>query len=102
MVEETIQAIRETEKKADEIVKNAHDESERIIQEAREKASELSEKIISSARSEALAAAERAKENGSLADADALAESEDEIRSLKASAMERKKEAVNLVISQLA
>ena len=102
MVEETIQAIRETEKKADEIVKNAHDESERIIQEAREKASELSEKIISSARSEALAAAEKAKENGSLADADALSESEDEIRSLKASAMEREKEAVDLVISQLA
>ena len=40
MVEETIRAIRETEKKAEKIVEEAGRESERLLAEAKEKAAE--------------------------------------------------------------
>lgn len=102
MVEETIRSIRETEKKADEIIREAEAKSLAIREEAGVNAAKVTEELISAARAKALAMAEQAKENGDRAEAEAMAETEKEISGLKASAMKREKEAVDLVISLLA
>ena len=61
MVEETIREIRETEKKADEIVRSAEEESRKIIEEAGQKAGILKDEILSKARENALKVAEDAE-----------------------------------------
>lgn len=102
MVEETIRTIRETENKADGIVKDAEEQSVKILAGAKEKADEASAQIIGNARAEAKASEEQTKRDGDLREAEALARAQEDIRALKASAMEREKEAVDLVISLLA
>ena len=98
MVEETIQSIRETERKADETVKAAEEKGREI---AKEHALSSAEEIVKSARERAAEVSERAKEAGERAEAEALAKIEKEVESLKTSALEREREVVDLVISLL-
>ena len=102
MVEETIRSIRETEKKADEMVKAAQEKSREMMDDAKAQASSTAEAILKDARDKALEVSERAKEAGKQAEAAALAETEKEAQNLKTSALGREKEAVDLVISLLA
>ena len=102
MVEETIQAIRETEKQAHEIVENARRESECILNEAQERAAQIRDEIIQSAQAEASAQAEKAHLAGEKAENSAKAGYEEETAKLKTSAGEKEKEAVEMVISMLA
>ena len=97
MVEETIQSIRETERKADETVKAAEEKGREITEIAKEPA----EEIVKSARERAAEVSERAKEAGERAEAEALAKIEKEVESLKTSALGREREVVDLVISLL-
>ena len=58
MVEETIRTIRETEKKADQIVEEAGRQGEKLLAEAEEKAVGLKEEAVRKAKKEAEAVAE--------------------------------------------
>lgn len=101
MVEETIQTIRETEKKAEEIVKEAGRERERLLAEAKEKAADLKEEVIRKAQKAAEASAAEAKEKAAGAEKRAAEALEQEIGQLKASAKEKEQQAVDYVISHL-
>ena len=102
MVEETIRSIRETEKKADEIVRSAEEKSRETAEATKEQALRTADQIIKDARGQAAEVSVHAKQAGDRAEANALAETEKEVEALKASALGREKEAVELVISLLA
>ena len=95
-----VKTIRETEKKADEIVRSAEEESRKIIEEAGQKAGILKDEILSKARENALKVAEDAEKKAEEAGKEDTRALDDEIRQLKAAALEREEEAVGLVISQ--
>lgn len=101
MVEETIRSIRETEERADAIIKEAEQKSRKILGKAEKRAGQVSEEIVSSARADALLTVEQAKADGERKEADSAAETEKSVRMLKESALAREKEAVDLVISML-
>lgn len=102
MVEETIRTIRETEKKADEIVKEAQEQAVIILENAKKEAEKLSGKMLEKVRFEADQVLLEAKRSGEQREAEAARKTDSEIKSLKGSAAEREDEAVDLVISLLA
>lgn len=101
MVEETIKSIRETESKADQIVKEAEQKSKAVIEDAKKEAQQAAEQIIATARAEALKIAEQAKENGEAASARAAEETQKEAKQMKEAALKREDEAVALVLERL-
>ena len=101
MVEETIRTIRETEKKADQIVEEAGRQGEKLLAEAEEKAVGLKEEAVRKAKKEAEAAAETEEAKAAEAEAQASRALEEEIGRLKASAREKERAAVDYVISHL-
>jgi cell division septum initiation protein DivIVA len=58
-----IKSIRETENKADQIVKEAEQESKRILKTAKEEAKQAADKLIDEAKSDALKTANQAKKD---------------------------------------
>ena len=100
MVEETIREIRKTEKRADEIVRSAGEESRKNIEEAGKEAAALKEKILHEAREKALQVTEEAQKKAEKTGKEAAQTLDGEIRKLKADALEREGEAVELVISR--
>ena len=64
MVKDTIQAIKETEQKAEEIITNAKKEGEQLIEQARQEAVELEAQMtgdaVKAAQAASLAAREKA------------------------------------------
>ena len=101
MVEETIRTIRETEKKADQIVEESGRQGEKLLAEAEEKAVGLKEEAVRKAKKEAEAAAETEEAKAAEAEAQASRALEEEIGRLKASAREKERAAVDYVISHL-
>lgn len=101
MVEQTIQAIRETEAKAGAIVKDAEVQCKNILedasQEARTHKADQLEKTLRKAES----MMEDAKVQGTQTWQEAAATVENEIKVLKGLASEKEEAAVSLVISQL-
>jgi vacuolar-type H+-ATPase subunit H len=101
MVEETIRTIRETERQAQKIVEDAQAERERILAEAKERSGQIRDEIIGKAKAEAKAKAEQAEEAGKKLEEEARAAIAEETEKLKISAGEKKKEAVEAVVSLL-
>ncbi|MBU3875921.1 ATPase [Faecalicatena sp. AGMB00832] len=101
MVEETIQVIRETEAKAEAIVKDAEVQCKKILEDASVKAGDLKAEQIGQAREKADAIMDNAKEQGAQAQKTSMSDVEHEIQTLKETAASRVDEAVGLVISQL-
>lgn len=101
MVEETIQVIRETEAKAEAIVKDAEVQCREILEEASKKAEGLKADRIQEMRKKADAMMEEAKEKGVQSQKAAMSDVENEMRILKEFAASKEGEAVNLVMSQL-
>lgn len=101
MVEETIRTIRETERQAQKIVEDAQAERERILAEAKERSGQIRDEIIGKAKAEAKAKAEQAEEAGKKLEQEARAAIAAETEKLKSSAGEKKKEAVEAVVSLL-
>ena len=102
MVEETIRTIRETERQAQEIVGNAQRESERIRKEAEERSGQIKDGIIRNASEEAEAVMEQARISGEESEREAEAVIRADAAKLNASAGEKEREAVEMVISMLA
>ena len=101
MVEETIRTIRETERQAQKIVEDAQAERERILAEAKERSGQIRDEIIGKAKAEAKAKAEQAEEAAGKLEQEARAAIAAETEKLKISAGEKKKEAVEAVVSLL-
>lgn len=101
MVEETIQVIRETEAKAEAIVKDAEVQCKRILEDASQEAESLKAEQIQEIRKKADAIMENAREQGAQSQKTAMSDVEIEIKALKELASSREDEAVSLVISQL-
>lgn len=101
MVEETIRTIRETERQAQKIVEDAQAERERILAEAKTRSGQIRDEIIGKALAEAKSKAEQAERDGNTAESEARAAIASETEMLKHSAGEKKKEAVETVVSLL-
>ena len=101
MVEETIRTIRETERQAQKIVEDAQAERERILAEAKERSGQIRDEIIGKAKAEAKAKAEQAEKAAGKLEQEARAAIAEETEKLKISAGEKKKEAVEAVVSLL-
>lgn len=101
MVEETIRTIRETERQAQKIVEDAQAERERILAEAKERSGQIRDEIIGKAKAEAKAKAEQAEKAAGKLEQEARAAIAAETEKLKISAGEKKKEAVEAVVSLL-
>ena len=101
MVEETIQVIRETEAKAEAVVKDADAQCRKILDDASKKADTLKAGQMEEIRKRAASMMEAAKEQGAQSQKDAMSAVEKEISALKQLASEKEETAVSLVVSQL-
>ena len=101
MVEETIQLIRETEAKAEAVVKDADAQCRKILDDASKEADTLKAGQMEEIRKRAASMMEAAKEQGAQSQKDAMSAVEKEISALKQLASEKEETAVSPVISQL-
>lgn len=101
MVEETIKTIKETEKEAEELIKNAAATCTEILERAAAEAKELKQKAEMDAKAKADADMKAAVETGEKSAADALKSVEAEITSLKDAVRSKEDEAVVSIISEL-
>lgn len=102
MVGEMIQSIRETEKKAEETIRSAEEKSRETAENAKQQARSAAEQIIKNASLQAEEVIRLAKTQGERTEAQELARTQEKAESMKAAALGREKEAVDLVISLLA
>ena len=101
MVEETIKAIKETEREAEEIVKYADTDCTSILEKASADAGRIKEEAEAEAKAKAKASLQAAKEAGETEAEKALAEVETEIASLKEAARQKEGDAISAVIAEL-
>lgn len=101
MVEETIKAIKETEREAEQKIKAAEQEANAILEKAKQDADILKANKANEANGMADKAKETAKVRGDSLMAEALEKAKSEIIALKKSAAGKEKEAIQLIISQL-
>lgn len=101
MVEETIRSIRETEQKADAIVKEANEKKEQIMKDAQTAADELRRKLLEEATDNARRQGEEDQETAQGIEKQADKGLEEEISVLRKAAQKKRKEAVELVIKEL-
>lgn len=101
MVEQTIQAIRETEAKAGAIVMDADVQCRKILEDASQEAQTHKADQIEEILKKAESMMEDAKVQGTQTLQEAAAAVENEIGVLKGLASEKEEAAVSLVISQL-
>ena len=101
MVEETIQTIKETEREAEEIIKDADARCAGILEEASKKAAKIKEDAVRDAKEKAEASLSSVKEVGTQTMQDALKETEEQIASLRGTALAKEDAAVSAVIARL-
>lgn len=101
MVEETIRSIRETEQKADAVIKEADEKKEQIIKDAQIAAEELRRKLLEEAAGNTRRLGEEDQEIARGIEKQAAKGLEEEITTLRKEAQKKRKEAVELVIKQL-
>lgn len=101
MVEETIRSIRETEQKADAVIKEANEKKEQIMKDAQTAADELRRKLLEEAAGNAKRQGEEDQETAQGIEKQAAKGLEEEISALRKAAQEKRKEAVELVIKEL-
>lgn len=101
MVEETIKTIRETESKAEAILKEADDRCDAILADAENQAYDIRVQAESVAKEKARTTLESEKEIGEKSIQDALAEVESDITVLKENARAKESEVISAVIAEL-
>ncbi|MGI6070110.1 MAG: ATPase [Blautia sp.] len=101
MVQETIQAVKETENQAEQILKDAAVQADAIVKKAREDAAALKEEQMKAAKEKAASDMENTKagEAGKLDQLDG--EVQKEIAALRELAAAKEEQAIDMVISQL-
>ena len=101
MVVDTIQSIKDTEKKADEIMKQADQESKDILTKATQEASKLKEDAKISSTKKAAADLEEAKAQGNQVLQQQEENTKNEIKGLNEKVKEKENEAIQLILEGL-
>lgn len=101
MVEQTIQVIRDTEAEADLIIRAAQENSIQIIENAMKTATEIKDGELQKAKRQAAVNMQMAEDYGKKIIDEQTSRIEKEVQVLKAFALKKEEEAINLVISQL-
>lgn len=101
MVEETIKTIRETESKAEAILKEADDRCDAILADAENQAYDIKAQAEAVAKENARNALDSEKQIGEKSIQDALAEVEGDIAVLKEKARAKESEVISAVIAEL-
>lgn len=101
MVKDTIQAVKEAEEKAAEMIGKASEEGKNLIVKAKEDASQMRESALKEAREKAGKAREKLAEEGEQYLQKSVAAVEEDIASLKYNAGKKTEEVINKVISEL-
>lgn len=101
MLEETMLKIKEAEHQADEIVRNAEDESKKILEDAGKKAADMKQEVSLSGRKKMAQAEQNVSVQSEQEMQRYLKEAEEEIAQLRENAKQKEDEAVNHIISLL-
>lgn len=101
MIEEIINAIKQTEKEAEATLRKAKEEAGMIIEDARERAGRIKSDMIGSAKERAEMSWKEAEANGAQELLENERKVEEEIEELKAHALARTDEAITAVIREL-
>ena len=101
MVENTIQAIKDTEAKAEAVVREAELMYKDIQDGAAKKAEQMKSEQIQGTKQKAQSDMEQAKEKGTQDLNAAMSEIQREVSALKELALQKHDAAVNLVVSEL-
>lgn len=101
MVEETIQVIKETEAKADAIVKDADAQCKKMLEQASQRVETLKAEQIAGAQKKAESMLQQAKAEGEKSQETAVLTVLKEVEALKELASQKEREAISLVITQL-
>ncbi len=101
MNQNTVQTIRDAELAAEETAKKAALERESILAKAESDCAQSASKMISDAKARAALEVEQARLLGEGLQKEALTAAESKIDGLRAQAQSRRKEALNLILSEL-
>lgn len=101
MVEETIKTIKETENKADEIMRKADTTCTEILENAADEAKKIKEQAVAKAKNQAEADFLKVKEEGEKQKSEASKMTGQDTEALKALAETKEEEAVAVVIEAL-
>lgn len=101
MVEETIKTIRETEREAERLVREAEEKCAAILEDAGKEAESLKSRAEADAKEKARKVLDAEKEIGESSIKDALASVEGDIEVLKESARAKESEVIAAVIAEL-
>ena len=101
MVQETIQAVKEAEQKADEMIRNASEQGRVLVEEAKLKAEAKKNETKKAVKGREQKAESNFVKEGEQILNKALEEAKQEAISLQETAKKRTKEAVSLIISEL-
>ena len=101
MNQNTVQTIRDAELAAEETAKKAAFERESILAKAKNDCAQAASKMIGDAKSRAALEVEQARLLGEGFQKEALKAAESKIDDLRAQAQSRRKEALNLILSEL-
>lgn len=101
MVEETIKAVKEAERQAEQLVKEADKKCAEILEAAKGEADQIKKTAIADAKRQADEALAETVKEGKEAAGQAMAEMETQIADLKQTAKTRKKDAIDAVIAKL-
>lgn len=102
MAKETIQSIRDAELKAQEILKKAASEKDGLIEEAKAAGAKFAEDLIGKAKEQAQAELSEVEATRAGALEAAQEKAEGIIAQFKATAAEKRDEAIKLVIDEIA
>ena len=101
MGQDTIQAIREAEQKADQIEQQAQAESASILAQARSQAKEEMDQMLARARADSRQALQQARQKADETLTQAAAAAESEIQTMRKNASAKKGEAIRMILSEL-
>lgn len=101
MLQDTIEAVKETEHKAAQKLKETVDESASLVEQAKQEAQDLKAVKIGEANEKAFREMETAKTEGERTTAASLENVKSEVLTLKKTAESKESDAIKTILSQL-
>ena len=101
MGQDTIQAIRDAEQKADQIEQQSAAECASLLAQARSQAKTETAEALSKARADSRQILQQARQKSDETLAQAVVDAESEIRIMRETAAAKKEEAIRIILSEL-
>lgn len=101
MVQDTIRAVREAEKEADQMKKNASEKGKVLIEEAKKEAKEMKEQTLQKVKEKRSEAEQALAKEGEAYLADSVKEAGKEINSLRESAKGKSNKVTEVIMENL-